>query len=195
METLPVDCDARYWRDFLSREEADALLTELLRDYDVSDRRVKMADGSLFEMENGVYMFMDENLTSFEAFPEAWGGRAAWPDSLAGIRGRIREVFGVEFQVARSVHYADGKRGMDFHTDPPAYGPTDAIASLSLGAERPFVLRNLADPSDVHGLTLHHGSLLFMGAHCQDRYEHAVPVCEECREARINLTFRKYRRK
>ena len=78
---------------------------------------------------------------------------------------------------------------MDYHRDVSAFGDTSHIASISLGAERMFSLRELetGEVCDVH---LAHGSLIYMGPGCQERYEHAVPADPGCGEARVNLTFR-----
>ena len=73
-----------------------------------------------------------------------------------------------------------------------AYGPTDEIASLSLGAERAFAFRSVSNAHDEHRLTLHNGSLLYMGENCQERYQHSLLRCENGQAPRINLTFRKY---
>ncbi len=156
-----------------------------------SDRILPVVDGES-ENDTGVFLFADPELTSFDVFGEIWGGRAAWPESLLKVRDQIEEQTGIRFPVARSVYYQDGSNGIGFHYDPPAYGPTDEIASISLGAERDFVLRSTDNPEDRHTLKLAHGSLLFMGEGCQERYEHAVPASPECKQPRLNLTFRKF---
>lgn len=139
----------------------------------------------------GGFIFADLELTSFDALPEVWGRRAAWTSSLAAVRDRIAVQTGARFQVARCAYYENGLAGVDFHVDLPAYGTTAVIASLSLGAERQFVLRSTVDPTDQVSLSLASGSLLFMGEGCQERYEHAL-LRDGCREPRVNLTFRKY---
>lgn len=191
MESLPLDCDVKYWKCFLDPAEAEQLFEELSGQYNLTNRIVKMADGSEHEAETGVFLFADAELTSYEAFPEVWGGRSEWPASLAVVRDRIESEIGIRFPVARCVYYRDGNDGMEFHTDLPAYGSTDSIASLSLGAQRKFAFRSLMDTQDIYTFTLATGSLLYMGEYCQKRYEHGVPRCEST-EPRINLTFRKY---
>lgn len=191
MNSLPLDCEAKYWKRFLDPVEAEKLFEQLSSQFEVKNRIIKMEDGSEHEGETGMFLFTDANLTSFEAFPSVWGGRSEWPASLAVVRDRIESEIGIRFPVARCVYYRDGNDGMEFHSDPPAYGSTDSIASLSLGSEREFVFRSLVDTEDIYTLTLATGSLLYMGDHCQDRYEHGVPRCES-KEPRINLTFRKY---
>jgi len=192
MQALPINCEAYYCPHFLDPIEAAALFEEIVDGYEVTNKVIKMADGSDHVGETGVYMFADADLTSFDAIPEVWGGRSPWPASLARIRDRIEETTQVRFQVTRCVYYQNGSEGMGFHTDPPAYGPTNSIASISLGAEREFVFRSQSDEDDTFSIVLPSGSLLYMGEHCQERYQHGLPHCDRCAEPRINLTFRKY---
>ncbi len=98
----------------------------------------------------------------------------------------------MRFQVARCVYYRDGSEGVGFHRDLPAYGSTSVIASLSLGTEREFVFRSTSDPAERFAIRLASGSLLLMGEGCQELYEHGLSYNENCHEARLNLTFRKY---
>ena len=81
---------------------------------------------------------------------------------------------------------------MAYHSDPSAYGNTDCIASVSLGAEREFLLRDQENPDETYSYLLENGSLIIMGEHCQEHYEHAVPPDPTCHAPRINLTFRKF---
>jgi hypothetical protein len=192
MQELPLDCDSRFDPDFLGEDEARNLFVELVSNYDVTNRFLPMADGTQWETETGVYLFADTELITGEVFPDVWGGRSAWPVTLAKVKERIESKLGASFQVARCVYYRDGSDRMAFHTDPPAYGPTDSIASLSLGAERDFVFRSLGDATDTYKLRLTSGSLLYMGENCQERYEHGVPPCMDCTLPRLNLTFRKH---
>lgn len=192
MTPLPLNCEVFYRVDFLGVDEAETLFAEIVSSFDVTNKLVKMGDGSEYTAETGTYMFADPELTSFDIIPEVWGARSPWTESLAHVRDRIEEETGVRFQVARCVYYQDGSEGMGFHRDLPAYGSTSAIASLSLGAEREFVFRSTSDHAEQFTIHLPAGSLLFMGEGCQENYEHGVPRNEHCSKARLNLTFRKY---
>jgi alkylated DNA repair dioxygenase AlkB len=189
---LPLDCEAFYDPVFLTSEESKTLFSEITGRYDIFSKTIRMHDGSEFTAETSSYLFADSELTSFDAFAEVWGARSPWPDFLRPVKQRIEETTGHQYQVARCVYYQDGNEGMGFHQDLAAYGPTNAIASLSLGAKRDFVFRSVSDPGHMHRLSLEDGSLLFMGEHCQDRYEHAVPYSPHCLAPRLNITFRKY---
>lgn len=192
MEPLPLDCVASYRSDFLSSAEARSLFEEIVEGYEVTNKMIPMAGGGGYESEMGIYMFCDEELTALEKLPEAWGARSPWPEFLRSIRDRIAGETGIRFEVARCLYYRDGSEGMDFHSDAPAYGTTDTIASLSLGCEREFVFRKTGDPSETYRIRLASGSLLFMGENCQQRYEHGVPRGSENNAPRINLTFRRF---
>ncbi len=192
MKLLPIQCEAYYLADFLRGAEAEALFSEILYGFDVTDKRVRMFDGTEHIAKTGAYLFADPELTSFDSLPEVWGQRSPWTDSLALVRDHITRQTGVRFQVARCVYYKDGSEGVDFHRDLPAYGSTSAIASLSLGAEREFVFRSTSDTAERFSIHLSSGSLLFIGEGCQELYEHALPRDALCGKPRLNLTFRKY---
>lgn len=192
MIDLPPNCQTEYLPQFLTESESHELYEHLISNYDVTDRTVKMADGSAFIQETGTYMFLDDGLQGFDRMPEVWGQRATWPALLKTARDRIEGHTGHQFQVCRCIYYENGDSSCDFHADYMAYGPTNVIASLSLGAEREFILRDKENPAEQFKILLENGSLFVMGEGCQENYEHALPKDESCHEARLNLTFRKY---
>lgn len=191
-QELPLDCEAEYHPDFLSSTESAELFDYLSTNFDLTNRLFTLEDGSQFEMETGRVIFLDENLTSYDKLPKLWGARYAWPPLMATLKERVEAAAGHEFQVCPCLYYRDGEAGADFHSDLPAYGDTSWIASVSLGEEREFVFRSNDDPEDTYSMILGNGSLIIMGKHCQDRYQHAVPRNPIYTNPRINLTFRKY---
>ncbi|MGI9277937.1 MAG: alpha-ketoglutarate-dependent dioxygenase AlkB [Endozoicomonas sp.] len=194
MQPLPLDCQAFYDADFLSNDEAKDLYSEIVAGFDVTNRVVKMADGTERIVGNTSHLFADPELTSFDRLHEVWGARSAWTESLVQVRDRIEAATGEHFRVAISNYYKDGTDYKGFHRDLPAFGPTRYIASLSLGAEREFVFRSVSNPADQYSIRMASGSLVFMGEGCQELYEHGVPVDEHCHEPRVNISFRKYGR-
>ena len=105
MKLLPIDCEVFYDADFLGRTKAKALFDEIISSFDVANKIVKMADGSEHIAELGTYLFADAKLTSFEALPEVWGKRSAWPQALANVRDCIEQKTGIRFQVARFLSF------------------------------------------------------------------------------------------
>jgi alkylated DNA repair dioxygenase AlkB len=89
--------------------------------------------------------------------------------------------------------YRDGNGSVGLHADDePEMGPV--IASISLGADRLFLLRR-KDGSVAFSERLPHGSLLIMAGDTQKNFRHEVPK-EPCVSLpRINLTFRRIEHK
>ena len=86
--------------------------------------------------------------------------------------------------------YHSGEEGMAWHSD----GETDlmkngAIASLSFGAQRKFVLKHKETHDKIEQL-LAHGSLLVMKGVTQSYWLHSLPKTKKIHRPRINLTFR-----
>jgi alkylated DNA repair dioxygenase AlkB len=72
----------------------------------------------------------------------------------------------------------------------PRYGHNPVIASVSFGAERPFLLKRNADESDKRTFMLGGGAVLIMGGACQAAWKHSLPERKATPGPRINLTFR-----
>jgi alkylated DNA repair dioxygenase AlkB len=190
---LPLSCQAAYYEGFLTKEESAALFDWHCTHIDyIETTEIELADGTVHHLDTGKWMFVDPELTSFSLLPEAHGRRMEWPSILPGLKGRIEQLTGVEFSVCVGIYYANGACGVGYHADPPSFGPTDVIASVSLGQAREFRFRNIENHADELSLELEDGSLVIMGQGCQDTYEHALPVNPIYPEPRINLTFRKF---
>lgn len=190
---LPLDCDVEYHADFVSKTEAAAIFRWICGNCDGLDsNEILLADGSIHRLDTGKIMFVDSELTDFSLFPEPHGRRIEWPSLVAALRDRIEDFTGREFSVCVCIFYRDGGVGVDFHSDFRAFGPVSFIPSISLGAEREFLLRRRDDHFEERRLRLANGSMVIMGEGCQERYEHSLPLDPDCREPRINLTFRSF---
>jgi len=98
----------------------------------------------------------------------------------------------IDFNSVLANLYRDGRDSMGWHSDDePELGAQPAIASLSLGSTRRFVLKHRNDPSRKFALELPHGSLLLMRGATQANYRHALPRTARPVGPRINLTFRR----
>ncbi|KAI9599067.1 hypothetical protein BDF19DRAFT_462478 [Syncephalis fuscata] len=104
--------------------------------------------------------------------------------------------------VAASNCYASAKESVDWHSDTLTYlGPMPTIASLSLGAGRPFRLQSYAlarDQPATYSVYLPHNSLLLMHPPTQEQWRHQVPAAPVhphplAGSTRINITYRHYR--
>lgn len=87
--------------------------------------------------------------------------------------------------------YRDGQDSMGWHSDDePELGVEPVIASLSLGGDRYFSLRQKKPGSKKMKILLPSGSLLIMSGGLQVNWQHQVPKTALPVGGRINLTFR-----
>ena len=113
----------------------------------------------------------------------------AWHPVLLEIRERIESFTDQRFNAVLANAYRDGSDSMGWHRDDEAeLGRQPVIASVSLGDERRFLVRENQGPPSA--LVLEHGSLLVMKGDFQRRYRHALPKTRRQAGLRINLTYR-----
>jgi alkylated DNA repair dioxygenase AlkB len=117
---------------------------------------------------------------------------ASWPRALTVVRKAVNAAAGEEFNSVLANLYRDGNDTMGWHSDDePELGMQPIIASLSLGAERRFVLKSKTAGGEKLELLLPHGSLLVMRGDTQKNYRHSLPRTKKATGERMNLTFRR----
>jgi len=109
---------------------------------------------------------------------------------LDTIRQAVEAVTGRQYNSVLLNYYRDGRDSMGMHSDDEAeLGSEPAIASLSFGATRTFILRHKTTKETVK-LPLSDGSLLFMAGAIQRHWVHGINKTSKPTGARVNLTFR-----
>ncbi|HWB50407.1 MAG TPA: alpha-ketoglutarate-dependent dioxygenase AlkB [Stellaceae bacterium] len=115
-----------------------------------------------------------------------------WTPLLADLKTRVEAVVGAGFNSVLLNYYRDHRDSIGFHSDnEPELGERPVIASLSLGAERVFVLKHKTSkrvPPVV--LPLASGSLLLMKGDTQRHWRHGIAKESRPCGPRVNLTFR-----
>ena len=118
---------------------------------------------------------------------------APWTRTLARIRAILCERTGLPWNAVLANYYRDGNDSVGWHADDEReLGPEPddvAIASLSLGATRRFVMRHRAS-GERRTFELGEGSLLVMRGTTQQHWRHALPKTAARVGPRLNLTFR-----
>ena len=117
---------------------------------------------------------------------------APWTPLLQQLRQRIELLTGRQFNSVLLNYYRDQNDAMGMHSDDEReLGPRPAIASLSLGGKRDFVLkhRTRRDLASLR-LPLESGSLLLMQGETQKYWRHGINRLKRNCEPRLNLTFR-----
>ncbi|WP_395792783.1 alpha-ketoglutarate-dependent dioxygenase AlkB family protein [Aquimonas sp.] len=191
--------DLRIAPDFLRRQQADAVLDALSAEIPWQCHRIRLYGRELDSPRLSCWMGEPEAVytfsrTRFEPLP--------WTPTVWALKSRVEAACGGRFNSVLANLYRDGADSMGWHADDePELGPQPVIASLSLGAERRFCLRErpvrgfkssavaAAAPLRL-AVPLPHGSLLRMAGATQARYQHALPKSTRALGPRLNLTFR-----
>lgn len=109
-----------------------------------------------------------------------------WTSELADLRDQLNSLLGVEFNSVLANYYRDGKDSVGWHADNEPEISDEAIASVSLGSPRRFILKNSEKKQE---LLLGEGDLLVM-RNMQTSWVHSVPKTSKPVGPRLNLTFR-----
>ena len=135
-------------------------------------------------------LFLTDELIERNTHPEQIHGKGhPWSGAMEALRGRVEALLQKQFEVAMCLYYPDGNFFAGYHFDQQTSGAQTILPSISLGEVRKFIFRD-NETSEEYSLDLADGSLLVMGEHCQNRYEHSLPKDPRCRRGRINITFR-----
>lgn len=106
------------------------------------------------------------------------------------IKQAVERATGCRFNSVLLNYYRDERDSMGFHADDEReLGPEPAIASVSFGAPRTFILKHRTRPQTIK-LALGDGCLLLMAGTLQQHWTHGINKERAARGPRINLTFR-----
>ncbi|GGI29328.1 alpha-ketoglutarate-dependent dioxygenase AlkB family protein [Pedobacter mendelii] len=113
-----------------------------------------------------------------------------WTAELLKLKKIAEEKTGTTFNSCLLNLYHNGNEGMAYHSDDEkALAKNSAIASMSFGAERKFLLKH-KETKETISTFLAHGSLLVMAGETQTHWLHRLPTTKKVSKPRINLTFR-----
>jgi alkylated DNA repair dioxygenase AlkB len=173
-----------YYPHFLAGPEADALFAALQKG--VAWKQEKGRFGRLFPRLTALYADRGVVYTySGVTYPSL-----VWTSELDAIRRRVEGAAGAPFNSVLLNRYRDGSDSIGWHADDePELGVNPIVPSISLGAERRFVLRQKKRGTRLE-YPLRHGSLLVMAGTLQHHWLHSLPKCAAPAGERINLTFR-----
>ena len=118
-----------------------------------------------------------------------------WLEELDQLWARLSTFCDYSFNSVLLNYYRTGSQSMGWHSDDEReLGTAPAIASISLGGPRRFLLRHRRRKDlPVHEIVLGHGSLLLMSDESQIAWRHSVPKTTRPVAPRVNLTFRQIR--
>lgn len=106
------------------------------------------------------------------------------------IKEAVEAATGRRFNSVLLNYYRNERDSMGMHSDDEAeLGPEPAIASVSFGATRTFILRH-KQSRHTRKIDLASGSLLLMAGKTQANWSHGINKSARAAGARVNLTFR-----
>ncbi len=182
------NCDITYFPNFFSQEIAQHHYESLKSSIHWQQDKIKVF-GKTHNQPRLTALFGDNKKTY------SYSGITMQPHTftpdLIQIKKLVEKVANAKFSTCLLNYYRDGKDSNGWHSDDEKeLGINPIIASISLGAERFFHLRNKADKTQKHRILLENGSLLLMKGETQHHWQHQIPKTSKRIEGRINLTFR-----
>src|SRR3984957_17804373 len=184
---LLADGIADYYGQVLEPAEATHYLERLLRDIAWRNDEAVIF-GRHIITKRKVAWYGDSDYTY--AYSNIIRQALPWTEDLLGLKAMTEQLTGATYNSCLLNLYHDGEEGMAWHSDDEKeLTPDGAIASLSFGAERRFLLRHKRTKEQVE-VTLATGSLLVMRGTTQTHWLHSLPKMKKVRAPRVNLTFR-----
>jgi len=190
IEIIPqqISC-VEYIPNFLSNPTT--LYDKFLEEFNFEDRTVYLNHGKTYQLNRATCIFGDKDI--LDAPPKIWGADnpiVPWTPELMQIKEQIEIYTKMKYNICLCNYYKDGNKTIGWHSDNEERGSTSCIASISLNAKRLFQLKEKEEPTKIYDFWLENGSLFLMLDGCQEKYLHWLPPNPECKEGRINLTFR-----
>jgi len=183
------DSELLEYRQVFSPDQADSLMLRLQKEIPWQQEHLRIA-GKLRAVPR-LQCWMGDQASHY-GYSGVRLTPVPWNETASLIHERVSALSGLVFNSVLINYYRDGQDSVAWHADDEAeLGKRPIIASVSLGAERQFQLKQKnRSPAKKFQLMLRHGSLLIMGETMQQHWLHQLPKVKGLAEPRINLTFR-----
>lgn len=187
IEVLPHDGSTVYYGKILNDVESKKYFDLLIKNGDWKNDEAVIF-GKHFITKRKVAWYGNEEYSY--TYSNTQHDALLWTPELLELKMITEAHTGYVFNSCLLNLYHDGDEGMGWHSDDEkSLAKDSAIASISLGAERKFMLRHKKTKETI-SLTLEDGSLLLMKENTQANWLHSVPKTKKVKSPRINLTFR-----
>ena len=184
-----------YQEKFLAGFETEKTFDTFWRFFKKEENKIVLdnSGNKAYRLNRKTMVFIDPKTVDQSVIPKIWGDKVKileFTPELLNIKERIEKLSNFKFNICLVNYYHTGKNTIGYHSDNEEKGSTSCIASISIGTPRTFAFRKKSDKSEYYKMKLNNGSLLIMGQGCQENYEHSILADEECKDSRINFTFR-----
>lgn len=184
---LPYDGEVQYFGPVLEADQAQLFFEEMMQNIVWKNDEAKIFGRHIITKRKVAwygdkdYDYTYSNMTR-RALP--------WTSALLELKSLVESTVGVRFNSCLLNLYHNGDEGMAWHSDDEKeLAKNSMIASLSLGAERKFMLKHKASGHSCSQI-LERGSLLVMKGETQTHWLHSIPKTKKVKSPRVNLTFR-----
>jgi len=185
---VPKNGEVLYYGKIMNQPEADFYFQSLLQDIPWQNDEIKIF-GKQIITKRKVAWYADGGVSY--TYSNATKAGLVWTGDLLKLKALVEDITKESYNSCLLNLYHDGEEGMGWHSDnEKSIVKNSAIASLSFGAERKFVLKHKETAESVSQV-LPFGSLLLMKGETQTYWLHALTKTKTVKSARINLTFRK----
>jgi len=189
---IAQDGEVILYPTFFSHQESESLLLNLERKIAWRQDYIKI-HGKTLPVPRLTAFYGEPNITY--TYSRITMHSQGWIPELLDIKERIEPLAQVNFNSVLLNLYRTGRDSMAWHSDDePELGKNPAIASVSFGETRRFMLKHKysRDLSNI-SVDLTSGSLLLMQGSTQHFWQHQIPKTRKPIDRRINLTFRTIR--
>jgi alkylated DNA repair dioxygenase AlkB len=184
---LPKDGVVNYYGKLFTKEQSDLYLTILHKTIDWQNDEIILF-GKKITTKRKTAWYGDQSYKY--TYSNTTKSALPWTKELAQLKLKIENETGETFNSCLLNLYHNGEEGMSWHCDnEKELKKNGAIASVSFGAERRFILKHKTDNCKTE-VILEHGSLLVMKETTQTHWLHKLPPAKKIMTPRINLTFR-----
>ena len=188
IEQLPLpDADLLLWRQVDLGRSYESLLQELIDTTDWRQEQITVYGKPYLQPRLSAWHGdLSYSYSGIRLEPRPW------TPTLLAIKARVEALTGQAFNSVLLNYYRNQSDSMGMHSDDEReLGQQPAIASLSLGEQRTFLLKHKTrkDLKTVR-LDLPPGSLLLMRADTQRHWRHGINKERKPCGPRLNLTFR-----
>ena len=190
-ERLPLpDADLLFWQQVDLGRPYDSVLQELMDNTDWRQEEITVYGKSYLQPRLSAWhgdLSYSYSGIRLEPLP--------WTRTLLDLKARVEALTEHEFNSVLLNYYRNQNDSMGMHCDDEReLGSQPAIASLSLGYERTFLLKHKTRKDlKTTRLALPQGSLLLMQGDTQQYWRHGINKVRHPCEPRVNLTFRTVR--
>ncbi len=184
------NCFVSYEHNFVLPEQSQLIINEVLESKP-EQRQIKIYN-RICNQQRLVKLFGNEN--DFEyTYSRLTLKAVKYPENMNNLKLKLEDYLEQKLPICLANVYNDGQHYISPHSDDEKdLGSLPLIVSISLGAERDFVLQNKINKSKQI-IRLENNSLLVMAGETQKHYIHSIPIDKKCKEMRVNLTFRSYK--